>query len=42
MRTQLLKHALDHAHRHRLTGTLGLLHHFSGDRFNRMNRTHGC
>jgi hypothetical protein len=40
MSTQLLDDAADHAHRHRLTAQLGLLHDFGGDRFNRMSRTH--
>ena len=40
MSTQLLKHTTDHAHADELTGALGLLHYFGGDRFDRMSRTH--
>jgi len=41
MRTQLLKHTVDHAHvADELTAALGLPEDFDGDRFDRVSRTH--
>jgi hypothetical protein len=42
MRAELIKHASYHAHRDELTGRLGFLHNFTGDRFNRMHRFHAA